>query len=123
MLNGNIAWWEIRVTDLEAAKAFYGTVFGAKVTDMFPGYAMLAGDDGRPFGALELTTDAVPTQSYQNTYFGTEDLEATLGAIERAGGTVDKPRELISDEFGWWALARDPFGNRLGLCTSKAPNS
>lgn len=123
MIEGNIAWWEIRVADLDAAKNFYSTVFGATVNDAFPGYAMLAGADGRPFGALEQTTDTVPTDSFQRTYHGTDDLEATLDAIEQAGGTVEKPRELISDEFGWWALARDPFGNRIGLCTSDAPRS
>lgn len=119
MINGTIAWWEIRVADLEKAQAFYTSAFGATATPVFENYLMLTGPDGKMFGALEQTTDLVPTDSYQRTYYGTDDLEATLAGIERAGGSVEKPRELISDEFGWWALARDPFGNWLGLCTSK----
>lgn len=118
-ISGQIAWWEIRVPDMDPAKAFYSTVFDATAIEPFEGYVMLAGADGQPFGALEATTEPVPSDSYQRTYFSTDDLEATLAGIELAGGTVDKPRELISEEFGWWAQARDPFGNRLGLCTSK----
>jgi predicted enzyme related to lactoylglutathione lyase len=119
MINGSITWWEIRVPDVEKAQAFYTAVFGA-TAQPWDRYVMLLDAEGKPFGALEQTQDMVPTDAYIRSYFLAEDLEAALETITAAGGSVERGRELISEEFGWWALARDPFGNWLGLCTSNA---
>lgn len=120
MINGKITWWEIRVPDMERAQAFYTTVFGAG-TQQFDQYLMLLDPDGQPFGALEQTDDAVATDGWIRTYFATDELEVVLDRITAAGGSIEHGRALISEEFGWWAVARDPFGNWLGLCTSQPP--
>jgi predicted enzyme related to lactoylglutathione lyase len=49
----------------------------------------------------------------------TADLEGTLERVVAAGGTVVKPRAVISEEYGWFALLADPDGLTIGLSTSR----
>jgi predicted enzyme related to lactoylglutathione lyase len=39
--------------------------------------------------------------------------------VEKAGGTVDTGRTLITEEYGWSATLVDPSGLKIGLWTSK----
>lgn len=120
MLDPTISWFEIRVPDVTRAQKFYTEVFGL-TAQPWDQYVMLVDGEGRPRFALEQTTDTVAPDGYLRSYLNSDDLEGDLARIERAGGRVERPRGLISEEFGWWALARDPFGNWLGLCTSAPP--
>ncbi|MEL7130571.1 MAG: hypothetical protein AAGK23_13595 [Pseudomonadota bacterium] len=47
-------------------------------------------------------------------YVGVEDVTATLGAIEAAGGRIDVPRFEVSG-VAVLGLFEDPAGNRMGL--------
>ncbi len=117
-VEGPIAWYEIQVPDLERATAFYTAVFGA-TSQPWEQYVMLVDADGRPLCALEQSATPVPQEPAVRIYFQAPDLEAACEAVVAAGGSVEKERALISEEFGWWALARDPFGHWLGLCTDQ----
>lgn len=117
-VQGAIAWYELQVPDLDRATAFYTAVFGA-TAQPWEQYVMLLDPDGRPFAALERSEAPVPAEPAVRIYFQAPDLEAALAAVVGAGGSVERERGLISEEFGWWALARDPFGHWLGLCTDR----
>lgn len=117
MASPTVGFWELRITDVERASAFYGTVFGL-VARPFGEYVMLSTADGAPIAGLELVEEAPPTDGFFRPTFDSEDLEADLAAVEAAGGTVLLPRSQISEDFGWWAAVTDPFGNRLQLSTN-----
>ena len=119
MASPTVGFWELRVTDLDRAIAFYCAVFEL-VASPFGDDVMLSTPDGAPIAGLELVTDAPPTDGFFRPTFDSDDLEADIAAVERAGGTLLVPRTVISEEYGWWAAVADPFGNRLQLSTSNA---
>jgi predicted enzyme related to lactoylglutathione lyase len=123
VVNPRIGWFEIKVTDVERAKAFYTAVFGVTPAPWDDSYTLMMTDAGAPAFGLIKVDDAPPTDAFLNPTWDSEDLEADLALIASVGGSVDKPRELISEEFGWWGLARDPFGNYLALATTNPPAS
>ncbi|WP_156250618.1 VOC family protein [Pseudactinotalea terrae] len=120
MASPTVGFWELRVTDIDRASAFYGKVFGL-VPSAFGEYLLLSTPEGAPIGSLEQVEEAPPSDGFFRPTFDSDDLEADLAAVAAAGGTVIVPRTVISEEFGWWAAVTDPFGNRLQLSTSNAP--
>jgi predicted enzyme related to lactoylglutathione lyase len=120
MASPTVGFWELRVTDIDAASDFYTRVFGL-VSSPWGEYLMLSTPDGAPIGSLEQVTEAPPSDGFFRPTFDSEDLEADLAAVEAAGGSVLIPREVISEEYGWWAAVADPFGNRLQLATTSPP--
>jgi predicted enzyme related to lactoylglutathione lyase len=117
MARPTVGFWELRVTDIERASAFYGEVFGL-VASPFGEYVMLSTADGAPIAGLEQVEEAPPSDGFFRPTFDSDDLEADLAAVEAAGGSVIVPRSVVSEEYGWWAAVADPFGNRLQLSTS-----
>ena len=120
MSDNTVTWWELQVTDLEQAKTFYGSVFGWAFQPFGDGYAMVTAPDGTPLGGLDSDTGKgeQPAGRTSRIYVQVADLEQTLKAVESAGGSIVADRQLISEEFGWWAMFADPSGLKLGLVTS-----
>ena len=54
-------------------------------------------------------------------YVGTADLEATVQAIEAAGGHITLPKTEVPG-MGWMSHFTDPTGNLLGLWQTSNPN-
>ncbi|HEX4202864.1 MAG TPA: WYL domain-containing protein [Ktedonobacteraceae bacterium] len=55
-------------------------------------------------------------------YLTTDDIDATLAAIEAHGGkTVVSKTEI--PHVGWWAIFTDPAGNHIGLSIRRATDS
>lgn len=115
---GTLAWWEIPVTDLAAAKAFYSTVFGWTYQDFGDGYAMISHGD-QTIGGLT-TMGAESASDGARLYFQVDDLEATIATVESAGGSAAFPRTLIGEGMGWWAMFTDPAGRHIGVVTDNA---
>ena len=82
-----IDYIEFAVADVEAAKRFYGTVFGWKSTDYGPDYASF--EDGRLTGGFSGGGAAKPGGPLVVIY--ATDLEAVLGAVKAAGGRITQP--------------------------------
>jgi uncharacterized protein len=82
-----IDYIEFTVADVEAAKRFYGTVFGWKFTDYGPDYASF--EDGRLTGGFSGGGTAKPGGPLVVIY--ATDLEPVLGAVKAAGGRITKP--------------------------------
>lgn len=120
--DNTVTWWEIQVPDLDAGKVFYRAVFGWTFTDFYPGFAICHGPDGAMIGGLDQVEEE-PAGRHVRIYVQTSDLEATLDRVVAAGGTVVKPRAVISEEFGWYALVADPAGLTIGLSTSRPPRA
>jgi uncharacterized protein len=110
-----IDYIEINVTDVEAAKAFYGSAFGWSFNDYGPEYAGIRGE-GKEVGGLRRESD-VRTGGPLVLLFS-EDLEASVDAVAAAGGTITAP--IYSFPGGRRFEFTDPFGNELGVWAETA---
>ena len=106
---------EIRSTDPDATRAFFGSLFGWSYEDgAFPGYTFAnTGADGAlptAIGPLQGGKDAVLF------FIGVEDVEATLARAEELGGTIVQPAQQVPGvTFGVFA---DPQGHAVGVAAS-----
>ena len=104
-----IDYIEIPVTDVGAAKRFYGAAFGWQFEDYGPAYASF--HDGRLAGGFT-QTDAVRRGGPLVVIFST-DLAATEQAVRAAGGAI--VRETFSFPGGRRFHFADPSGNELAV--------
>lgn len=110
-----IDYIELSVRDLARAKAFYGDAFGWAFTDYGPTYAGIQGAE-REVGGLEETDEVQAGGPLVILY--SKDLEASLAAVQAAGGTVAKPP--FDFPGGRRFHFRDPSGNELAVWTEAA---
>ncbi len=114
-----VGWFEIPVTDMTRAKAFYQSIFamelqlnemGAYQTAWFP---MFPGAIGAT-GMLIKGDGYSPSLGGVLIYFTAPDIEATLSIVEKEGGKVLIPKKSIG-EHGFIGIFQDTEGNRIGL--------
>lgn len=108
----SISYIEFGVTDLQATRAFYKAAFGWEFTDYGPNYSGIKSQDGESeVGGLN--PNAQPSGTGPLVLIFSQDLDATVEAVETAGGIiVEPPYEFPGGrrfEF------TDPSGNRLGV--------
>jgi len=112
-----VVWTEVPVTDIEAAIAFYGTVFGWEMTLDTSGpnpMAMFPSQDGAGVaGHLYPGTPAKGGAGNTIHFAVPDNLEAAMERCRDAGGTVISPP--ISLPVGRFAYVADPDGNSIGL--------
>jgi uncharacterized protein len=115
---------EFATNDREAAKRFYGSVFGWTFEE-YPGmdYAeVITSEDGIRGGIGTLAGSVgIPSDVRFVGYLLPDDFDATLERIERAGGTVLIPKTDVHG-FGWFAHFRDLDGNVVGLWKDAEPH-
>jgi predicted enzyme related to lactoylglutathione lyase len=101
--------------DLDRAKRFYADAFGWTFNDYGPAYAGIRAPDGDgEVGGLNATTTGGPGGPL--VLLWSDDLEATVAAVEAAGGrVVDAPFAFPGGRRFHFA---DPAGNVLGAWTS-----
>ncbi|WP_017537592.1 MULTISPECIES: VOC family protein [Nocardiopsis] len=109
-----IDYIEFTVTDMAAAKRFYGAAFGWEFTDYGGSYAGIKGAGGGPeAGGLALAGHVAPGGPLVILY--SDDLDASRAAVEAAGGTVtDEPFDFPGGRRFHFA---DPSGNVLAVWT------
>lgn len=120
MQNHAINWFEIPVTDIDRAQAFYERVLGKPLRRETMDGAHLAvfpADKDAVSGALFAGSAAYkPADAGTVVYLNTEpSLDAVLSRVEAAGGRVATPRTELPDGMGCFALLTDLDGNRVGL--------
>jgi predicted enzyme related to lactoylglutathione lyase len=117
-----VTWWELPVTDVARAEDFYAAVFGWAFSSFGDDEAYTGVTyEGRLIGGLYRADGPPPEGPSVRTYVNVADLEATLTAVEAAGGSVRTPRTEVGGDMGWWAEISDPDGRWLGLCTDNPP--
>ena len=116
---------EITVADLAAAQRFYGEAFGWTFNAYGPGYAGIV-VGGREAGGLAVAETPSSTTSSSSATSTTapliilysNDLDATLTAIETAGGTITTaPYAFPGGRRFHFA---DPSGNTMAVWTEGA---
>jgi uncharacterized protein len=110
---GALSWNELNTRDPEAAKAFYGAVFGWDFEDNeFEGgtYTTLKVGDRPVGGMLDMNSREIPAEvpSHWQVYFAVEDADATVEKAKAGGGSV--MFGPIDIEAGRFAILSDPFG-------------
>jgi len=118
--SGAVIWNELNTRDTEAAKAFYGAVFGWSFdqrefeTGMYT--SLKLGED--TVGGMIDITGRVPDEvpAHWLAYYAVDAVDATLDSAKGAGGEVVFGPEDIS-EVGRIAVLKDPFGAVFALIT------
>ena len=114
---------EFPASDPKAASKFYADLFGWNIqTDPnFADYPMFQAEGGPGGGFVKTGTEAGGGLSYQAgeplLYVASEDIDADLRKAESLGGTTVVPKTEIP-QVGWFAIFKDPSGNKVGLFTS-----
>jgi predicted enzyme related to lactoylglutathione lyase len=98
---------ELPAPDVAATKAFYESAFAWNLTNFGPTYACTM----EGYVDLGLQGDAAEATRAPLAVIAVDDLEATLAAVERAGGRILKP--IFSFPGGRRFHFSDPSGNEL----------
>ena len=117
-----VGWFEIPVTDMGRAKAFYDHVFQIDIQihhmgELEMGWFPSSEDASGASGSLVAQPDFyVPSDSKGVlVYFTCEDVAKTLERAVAAGGTVLQEKKEIGGGYGFMGLLRDVEGNRIAL--------
>lgn len=117
--NGHCAWNELWSDNPEAAKSFYGRLFGwAKDGELDMGpmgkYEFLSASDKRfTLGAVMPLMPQIPASAW-SFYFRVPDIDVAAAAVRSSGGTLmAEPMEIPGGEFSLNAM--DPQGAAFGL--------
>jgi predicted enzyme related to lactoylglutathione lyase len=119
--HGTQAWFEIHVTDLDRATAFYGKVFGwtfEPLSDSAIGdYLVITTRSGAAAGGgLARTAGRTPPGGASTVvYLQVGDIDAGIESALAAGGSIHRPKGDIGGAHGYFAIVRDPEGNHIGL--------
>lgn len=109
---GKPIWYELLANDADAAQRFYTDVVGwaARTADM-PGidYRLFAAPDGADIGGMMTRPDGMGSGPAWLTYFGVDDVDASVAAIIANGGAVHMPAMDIPG-VGRMAMVADPHG-------------
>jgi predicted enzyme related to lactoylglutathione lyase len=123
-LSNALNWFEIPVKDFDRAKKFYEVIFNYEMpeTNMGEtrmGFFLYDMQSGKVGGAIVLNKQLLsPSENGSLIYLNAQpDLQIILDRVETAGGTILKPKTIVSEEqnLGYWALMKDTEGNRVAL--------
>jgi predicted enzyme related to lactoylglutathione lyase len=108
----------ISVTDLDAARRFYGTVLGLgePVYDL-PDAGWIEFASGAPHGniAVTLAEEGWEPRVSTTIVFNTADCAAACAELRARGVRCEDP--VVFPGFVTFASFYDPFGNRLQMCS------
>lgn len=111
---GALAWNELNVRDLDAAKAFYGAVFGwtFEDNDMDEAgtYTTINSGEEMVGGILDMAERGVPEEvpAHWQVYFAVEDTDAAVAKATASGGSVMVPPMEVP--AGRFSILVDPHG-------------
>jgi hypothetical protein len=122
MANHPIAHIEIPAANPNAVGTFYSDVFGWKIGINPEHNYMTFQSEGGLRGGFPGPSEPTYQPDRLLVYLTTDDIDATLAAIEAHGGkTVVSKTEI--PHVGWWAIFTDPAGNHIGLSIRRATGS
>ncbi|MFF5029867.1 VOC family protein [Streptomyces collinus] len=114
---GALTWNELHTSDVAAATAFYGEVFGIDIQplDGADAYWELR-VGGRAVGGATLLADDPPgTPPHWLTYFAVDDVDSTVDALVKRNGTVlAPPFDMMA---GRMTVVADPQGAPFAMIT------
>ena len=118
---GAFSWNELMTTDVDAAKAFYGDLFGWGMQKFEPGemeYTMATLGGQEIAGIMTIPKEAAGMPPNWGAYVTVADVEALLLHVTTLGGKVAVPPHDIPD-VGRFAVIQDPQGAMLSIISYK----
>ncbi len=119
-MSNAVSWFEIYVSDIDRAAAFYTTVMGKELMDLpspdegqMKAFPMEEGG-ANASGALVKHPMGQPGPGGTMVYFDCDDVANEAGRVEGAGGKLTMPKTSIG-EYGFIAMFEDTEGNAVGL--------
>lgn len=118
-VRGHFVWYELMTTDVDAARAFYCRVVGWDAHDSpLPGmtYTLFTTDDRLVCGLMPLAgpvRDAGASPRWIG-YVQVDDVDATVGRVERLGGAVHVP-SIDVPGTSRFSICADPQTAPIGL--------
>lgn len=117
--HGAFSWNELMTTDVSAAKAFYGDLFGWKLEDLKTcdmGYTMARAGDKEVAGIMAMPPEAAGMPPTWGAYVTVDDVEASAKQAEALGGKIVlAPRDI--PDVGRFCVISDPQGAMLAMIT------
>lgn len=110
---GTICHVEFTAPNLDAAKTFYGGLFGWEFQSFSENEWFFQATGNGPCGCImkgNASTDAKTL-----VYVNVDDLNTTLKKAQNLGAKTVKPRTEIPGGHGYFAQLRAPEGNVLGI--------
>lgn len=116
-----VGWFEIPVTNMDRAKAFYETVFNIEIDVHDFGRTVMG---WFPFaeGKLGSSGSLIKNTAYEPSknkgvliYFSSKDVNIEINKVEKVGGKIVRSKTQISPDVGYMALFIDCEGNRIAL--------
>lgn len=111
-------WFDLMSTDPARAAEFYQAVFGWELEGPpqaeFGGYQNFLRNGKRVAGLAPYMAEAGGAANVWSVYLHTADADATVGAVQAAGGTVLFPPMPVGD-MGSMMVAADPAGAVIGF--------
>ena len=121
--HGAFSWNELMTTDVAAAKAFYGDLFGWELKDApMEGmtYTMISAGGTEIGGMMAMPPGNEGMPPAWGAYVTVTDVDATAKRAEELGGKVIIPPQDIP-EVGRFCLLQDPQGAFISAITYRMP--
>jgi len=119
MKPGAVSWTELATSDPEAAKKFYGSLFGWTFQTMeMPGMQYhVASVAGRQFGGvMKMPADKASMPPIWISYVTVENVDETAKQAQELGATLIVPPQDIP-EVGRFCIIKDPQGAGIAAIT------
>ena len=119
MQHGAFSWNELMTSDVDAAKEFYGNLFGWSMEDMPTcdmGYTMAKADGKEAAGIMNIPADFKQMPPSWSAYVTVDDVDMQATQAEKLGGKIILAPQDIP-EVGRFAVISDPQGAILSLIT------
>jgi len=117
--HGAFSWNELMTTDVDAAKIFYGELFGWTLEDLKTcdmGYTMARAGDKEVAGLMTMPPEAGDMPPTWGAYVTVNDVDASAKQAEALGGKIMlAPRDI--PDVGRFCVICDPQGAALALIT------
>ena len=116
-VTGTFCWNELITKDAAAAKAFYGALFGWKMSDMPMGadvYTILKQGHKDIGGLMQIRADMGPVPSHWLAYVEVADVDAATAKAGELGGRVHVAGMDIPG-IGRFGIFEDPTGAKLAV--------
>lgn len=118
---GEFVWNELATPNVQAAKDFYGKVFGWEFVDHKMGdmtYTIIKKGQ-KEFGGIWAIPEAQQSQipPHWIAYILVDNIEESLEKARKNGATVIKPVQKAGD-MGYFTIVKDPTGAHIALWQS-----
>lgn len=115
-----ISWFEIPVSDLDRASAFYGKVIGQPLVREQMGpqdLAVFPFERKAGIGGCIMAADYLKPGDGGNLIYLAinDDIDAALTRVQQAGGSIAQGKTALPGDMGHYAHIIDSEGNRVGL--------